>query len=84
LQAAGSTAGGEIVAVEMKCRAVNMEKEGADANTKMAFALQAALATRTNLFDPAGITPSGTLVTTPDGLTIGIDFVLKLKRPLKL
>jgi type IV pilus assembly protein PilM len=76
---------GEIVSVEIQCRAVNMEKAGADANTKMAFALQAALATRTNLFEATnGVVPSGTLTTTVDGMTVGIDFVLKLKRPLKL
>jgi hypothetical protein len=62
-----------------------MEKAGSDANTKLAFALQAALATRTNIFEPTnGVTPIGNLQTTGDGLTVGMNFFLKLKRPLKL
>ncbi len=75
--------GAMFTAVQFQCRAVNLAKEAADANTKLAFAVQEALMAKTNLFETTNITASAVSID-PSELTITFEMTLRLKRPMKL
>jgi len=81
LKKAGST--NEISTVAMVCRAVDMSSIQADANTKIAFALQDELRA-SPMFDADETQVDGHLVNDESNHTFTFGLTLKLKRPLKL
>ena len=73
----------EITAFSLQCRALNLKKVKADANSKLAFSFVDELKANTAFFDPNGTQPESAPDAADDALTFSFDVTVKLKRPLK-
>jgi hypothetical protein len=81
--AALAPASGEVMAVQLSCRGVNLSNPP-EANGAIAYALIEELKARTNYVDAAGTTLTGNTAPDQSELTFTFEVTLKLKRPLKL
>jgi type IV pilus assembly protein PilM len=73
----------EINTIRVSCRAVNLQKFQADANSKLALTFVDRVKTLTNYFNPNEMVLGNIALPEPSAVTFTFDVTLKLKTPIK-